>query len=40
MSKTKRTILWLIPVIAMVLVAAYIVLSPMGAIHAAGWGGF
>jgi hypothetical protein len=39
MLKLKRTILWLIPVIAMALVVAYVVLSPMLAIHAAQWNG-
>ena len=39
MSKMKHAILWLIPVVAMALVAAYVVLSPMLAIHAASWQG-
>ncbi len=35
----KRTLLWVIPIVAMALIAAYVVLSPMVAIHASGWNG-
>lgn len=45
MSKLKRNIRWIIPLVVVVVVAAYFVLSPMVGVHAAGvtpdsvWGG-